>query len=140
MTGTTEPQPDLRLPRVLVVDDEPPIRELLSMVCAHEGWDVVTAGAGEPAITEARATRPDVVLLDRMLPDLDGLEVLRRLRADAPALPVVLVTARDSAEDRAEALAAGVTGYVGKPFALTDLVATVRRALDPSTAAQFTCR
>ena len=114
--------------RVLVVDDEPAIRELLAMVCAYEGWAVRTAGAGEAALSEIGADPPDVVLLDRMLPDLDGLTVLRRIHASSPALPVIMVTARDSAEDRAALLAAGATGYVTKPFGVAALTDEVRRA------------
>src|SRR3954447_8248585 len=79
--------------RVLVVDDEPAIRELLSMICAYEGWDVRTAGTGEAGLGAVRADPPDVVLLDRMLPDLDGLTVLRGIRDSSPAVPVIMVTA-----------------------------------------------
>ncbi|NYJ08182.1 response regulator transcription factor [Petropleomorpha daqingensis] len=114
--------------RVLVVDDEPAIRELLAMVCAYEGWDVRTAGTGEAALRAVRERAPDVVLLDAMLPDLDGLTVLRRIRASSPALPVIMVTARDSAEDRAALFGAGATGYVTKPFAVAALTEQVRRA------------
>jgi two-component system OmpR family response regulator len=114
--------------RVLVVDDEPAIRELLAMVCAYEGWDVRTAAAGEAALSAIGADPPDVVLLDRMLPDLDGLTVLRRIHASSPALPVIMVTARDSAEDRAALFAAGATGYVTKPFGVAALTDEVRRA------------
>jgi two-component system OmpR family response regulator len=117
---------------VLVVDDEAAIRELLTMVCAYEGWDVVAVDAGEPALTSAAGRRPDVVLLDRMLPDMDGLEVLRRLHREMPALPVVLVTALDSEQDRAAARAAGAVAYLPKPFGLLDLTETVRRALAAS--------
>jgi len=114
--------------RVLVVDDEPAIRELLAMVCAYEGWDVRTAATGEAALRAVRADPPDVVLLDRMLPDLDGLTVLRRIHASSPALPVIMVTARDSAEDRAALFAAGATGFVTKPFGVAALTDEVRRA------------
>jgi two-component system OmpR family response regulator len=117
-------------PRVLVVDDEAALRELMTMVCAYEGWDVVAVEAGEPAIAAALARRPDVVLLDRMLPDMDGLEVLRRMHGEIPGLPVVLVTALDSAEDRATARAAGAVAYLPKPFGLLDLTDSVRRALE----------
>jgi two-component system OmpR family response regulator len=114
--------------RVLVVDDEPAIRELLAMVCAYEGWDVRTAEAGEPALRAVREQPPDVVLLDMMLPDLDGLTVLRRMHASSPALPVIMVSARDSLEDRAALLAAGAVGYVTKPFGVAALTDEVRRA------------
>jgi two-component system OmpR family response regulator len=114
--------------RVLVVDDEPAIRELLAMVCAYEGWDVRTAATGEAALGAVRADPPDVVLLDRMLPDLDGLTVLRGIRDSSPAVPVIMVTARDAGEDRAALLAAGATGYVTKPFGVAALADEVRRA------------
>jgi two-component system, OmpR family, response regulator len=114
--------------RILVVDDEPAIRELLSMICAYEGWDVRTADAGEAALHAVWTDPPDVVLLDVMLPDLDGLTVLRRIHTSVPALPVIMVTARDSAADRAALLAAGAAGYVTKPFGVTALTDEVRRA------------
>jgi two-component system OmpR family response regulator len=120
--------------RVLVVDDESAIRELLAMICAYEGWDVRTAGAGEPALQTAREWPPDVVLLDRMLPDLDGLTVLRRLHTEFPRLPVIMVTARDSAHDRAALLTAGAAGYVTKPFGVAALTDEVRRALGAAPA------
>jgi two-component system OmpR family response regulator len=122
------PDPAAPVRRVLVVDDEPAIRELLAMVCAYEGWDVRTAATGEAALGAVRADPPDVVLLDRMLPDLDGLTVLRGIRDSSPAVPVIMVTARDSAEDRADLLAAGATGYVTKPFGVAALADEVRRA------------
>jgi two-component system OmpR family response regulator len=133
VTAASDPAAPVR--RVLVVDDEPAIRELLAMVCAYEGWEVRTAEAGEPALSEARARPPDVVLLDVMLPDLDGLTVLRRLHAAFPALPVIMVTARDSAQDRAALFAAGAAGYVTKPFGVTALTDEVRRALSRAQAA-----
>jgi two-component system OmpR family response regulator len=122
------PDPAAPVRRVLVVDDEPAIRELLAMVCAYEGWDVTTAATGEAALGAVRADPPDVVLLDRMLPDLDGLAVLRGIRDSSPAVPVIMVTARDSAEDRAALLAAGATGYVTKPFGVAALADEIRRA------------
>jgi two-component system OmpR family response regulator len=123
--------PDAGVParRVLVVDDEPAIRELLSMICVYEGWDVATADAGETALREVRAQPPDVVLLDMMLPDADGLTLLRQLHAELPHLPVIMVTARDSARDRAALLAAGAAGYVTKPFGIPALTGEIRRVL-----------
>ena len=120
--------PAVPVRRVLVVDDEPAIRELLAMVCTYEGWDVRTAATGEAALSAVRADPPDVVLLDRMLPDLDGLTVLRRIHASSPAPPVIMVTARDSAEDRAALFAAGATGFVTKPCGVAALTDEGRRA------------
>jgi two-component system OmpR family response regulator len=127
-----EPGPggDARLiPQVLVVDDDPSIRELLAMVCAYEGWEVRTADAGRAGIGSALERPPDVVLLDMMLPDMDGLEVLRRLQAELPRTAVVVVSARDSAQARAAAQDAGGAGYVTKPFGVAELTDTVRRLL-----------
>jgi two-component system, OmpR family, response regulator len=121
--------PDPAPPRLLVVDDEPAIRELLFLALRFEGWAVRTAEDGAGAVRTAREFSPDVVLLDVMLPDMDGFEVLRRLRAEAPRLPVVFVTARDAPADRAAGLAAGGDDYVTKPFGLDDVVTRLRRLL-----------
>ena len=128
------PEPAAPVRRVLVVDDEDAIRELLAMICAYEGWEVRTAATGAAALSAVRAEAPDVVLLDLMLPDVDGLTVLRRIRADLPALPVVMVTARDSAADRAALLAAGATGLVPKPFGVAALTGEVRRVAGAAAA------
>src|SRR5215472_6389105 len=86
--------------RVLVVDDEPSLAELLASVLRYEGWTVRTAGTGADAVRTAREFRPDAVVLDIMLPDFNGLEVMRRLRADVPQVCVLFLTARDAVEDR----------------------------------------
>jgi two-component system OmpR family response regulator len=122
-------RPDGSALRVLVVDDEPSICELLSMALRYEGWDVRTASDGTAAVTTAREFRPDAVVLDVMLPDMDGLEVLRRLRADAPLVPVVFLTARDAVEDRIAGLTAGGDDYVTKPFSLEEVAARLRGLL-----------
>jgi two-component system, OmpR family, response regulator len=114
-------------PRVLVVDDEPAIAELLSLALEYEGWDVCAAESGTAAVELARSFRPDAVLLDRMLPDLDGFEVLRRLRVDSPGLPVVFVTARDGDGDRIAGLTARGDDCVPKPFSLEEVAASLRR-------------
>src|ERR1700710_2714232 len=124
-------QPELQRPgggpvRALVVDDEPTLAELLSMALRYEAWDVRTAGDGLTALRVARDFKPDVVVLDVMLPDLDGLEVLRRLHADQPALPVLFLTAKDAVEDRVAGLTAGGDDYVTKPFSIEALVARLR--------------
>jgi two-component system OmpR family response regulator len=113
-------------PRVLVVDDEATLAELLSMTLRYEGWEVSTAGDGRSAVRAARRFRPDAVVLDVMLPDIDGLEVLRRLRGEAPDVPVLFLTARDSVEDRIVGLTAGGDDYVTKPFSLEEVVARLR--------------
>jgi two-component system OmpR family response regulator len=115
--------------RVLVVDDEASLSELLSMALRYEGWDVRTAADGAAAVRTAREHRPDAVVLDVMLPDFDGLEVLRRLRAEAPEVPVLFLTARDAVEDRVAGLTAGGDDYVTKPFSLEELVARLRGLL-----------
>jgi two-component system OmpR family response regulator len=114
--------------RVLVVDDEPSIRELLALALGYEGWDVRTAQDGAEAVEVTRQFRPDAVLLDVMLPDQSGLEVIGRLRAEAPGLPVVFVTARDG-EDRIAGLTAGGDDYITKPFRLEDVTARLGNLL-----------
>ena len=115
--------------RVLVVDDEPNIAELVRMALRYEGWEVDVAHNGTKAVTTAKANRPDAVVLDMMLPDIDGMETLRRLRGHLPDIPVVFLTARDSVEDRVAGLTAGGDDYVTKPFSLEELVARVRALL-----------
>ncbi|MGY1808817.1 response regulator [Blastococcus sp. SYSU D00669] len=116
--------------RLLVVDDEPAIRELLSLALRYEGWAVSTAASGAEAVAVACDVRPDAVLLDVMLPDLDGFTVLQHLRAEQPLLPVVFVTARDDDADRRAGLAAGADDYLTKPFRLDDVTARLRRLLE----------
>jgi two-component system, OmpR family, response regulator len=112
--------------RVLVVDDEPNLTELLSMALRYEGWDVRTAGTGMAAVRAAREFGPEAVALDMMLPDFDGLEVLRRMRAHHPNIPVLFLTAKDAVEDRVAGLTAGGDDYVTKPFSLEEVVARLR--------------
>ena len=112
--------------RALVVDDEPSLGELLSTVLRYEGWQVESALTGHAAIRTARSFDPDVILLDVMLPDLGGLEVLRRIRATHPNVPVLFLTAKDSVEDRVAGLTAGGDDYVTKPFSLEEVVARLR--------------
>jgi two-component system, OmpR family, response regulator len=112
--------------RVLVVDDEPTLTDLMSMALRYEGCEVRTAADGLAAVRAAREVRPDVVVLDVMLPDMDGLEVLRRLRADVPDVPVLFLTAKDAVEDRLAGLTAGGDDYVTKPFSLEEVIARLR--------------
>ena len=115
--------------RVLVVDDEPSLAELLSSVLRYEGWSVQTAGSGAEAVKAGREFRPDAVVLDIMLPDFDGVEVLRRLRAEHPGVCVLFLTARDAVEDRVAGLTAGGDDYVTKPFSLEEVLARLRGLL-----------
>ena len=121
--------------RVLVVDDESTLSELLSMALRYEGWEVRAAADGLSAVRTAREFRPDAVVLDVMLPDIDGLEVLRRLRAESPLVPVLFLTARDAVEDRIAGITAGGDDYVTKPFSLEEVVARLRGLLRRTGAA-----
>jgi two-component system OmpR family response regulator len=122
-------RPDGSPVRVLVVDDEASLAEVLASVLRFEGWEVRTAGDGAGAIRTARELRPDAVLLDVMLPDMGGLEVLRRLRADNPSVCVLFLTARDAVEDRIAGITAGGDDYVTKPFSLEEVLARLRGLL-----------
>ena len=122
-------RPDGTPIRVLVVDDEPSLAEVLASVLTYEGWVVRTAGDGATAVQVARDLEPDAVVLDVMLPDIDGLEVLRRLRTVQPAVCVLFLTARDSVEDRIAGLTAGGDDYVTKPFSLEEVLARLRGLL-----------
>jgi two-component system OmpR family response regulator len=119
-------RPDGQAVRVLVVDDESTLAELMSMALRMETWEVRTALDGTSAVRTAREFRPDAVVLDVMLPDFDGLEVLRRLRAEQPNLPVLFLTAKDAVEDRIAGLTAGGDDYVTKPFSLEEVVLRLR--------------
>lgn len=114
---------------VLVVDDEPVLAEMVSMALRYEGWNITTAQDGASAIVAARAARPDVVVLDVMLPDMSGLEVLHKLRRENPRLPVLLLTAKDAVEDRIAGLTAGGDDYVTKPFSIEEVVLRLRALL-----------
>jgi len=116
-------------PRILVVDDEPYITDLLAAALRFEGFDVEVADTGAGAIGAARSTRTDLILLDVMLPDLEGTEVCRRLRADGVETPVLFLTARDATEDKVAGLTVGADDYVTKPFSLDELVARIHAVL-----------
>jgi two-component system OmpR family response regulator len=115
--------------RVLVVDDEPYITDLVSTALRYVGFDVTTAATGRQALTAAADFRPELIVLDVMLPDYDGFEVTRRLRADGLRIPVVFLTARDGTEDKVNGLTIGGDDYVTKPFSLEELIARVRAVL-----------
>ncbi|KOG13658.1 response regulator transcription factor [Streptomyces wedmorensis] len=122
--------------RVLVVDDEASLAELLSMALRYEGWQVRSAGDGALALRTVREFRPDVVILDIMLPDVDGLSLLGRIRRELPDVPVLFLTAKDAVEDRIAGLTAGGDDYVTKPFSLEEVVARLRGLIRRSGAAQ----
>ena len=122
--------------RVLVVDDEATLAELVTMALRYEGWEVRSAGTGIAAVRLAKEFRPDVVVLDVMLPDMSGLDVLHRLRENAPNLPVLFLTAKDAVEDRIAGLTAGGDDYVTKPFSLEEVVLRLRALLRRTRAAE----
>ena len=115
--------------RALVVDDEPLLGDLLSTALRYEGWQVESALSGRAAIKAAASLNPDVVVLDIMLPDMSGLDVLHRLRESSPLVPVLFLTAKDAVEDRIAGLTAGGDDYVTKPFSLEEVVARLRALL-----------
>ncbi len=118
-----------RIPQVLVVDDEPNIRELVQVALKFHGCAVSTAANGADALRLAESSRPDLIVLDVVLPDLDGFEVCRRLRARGNEVPVIFLTARDTSSDTVTGLALGGDDYVTKPFSVEALVARVRAVL-----------
>lgn len=129
-----EPRALLRHPdgspiRILVVDDERTLTDLLQMALRYEGWDVRTASNGQQALSTAREFKPDAVVLDIMLPDIDGLQVLSRMRENGGETPVLFLTAKDALDDRIAGLTAGGDDYVTKPFSLEELVARLRSLL-----------
>jgi two-component system, OmpR family, response regulator len=115
--------------RVLVVDDERSIVDAVATALRYEGFQVEEAGTGREALKAAETQRPDLIVLDIMLPDLDGLEVTRRLRQGGLRVPVLFLTARDSTEDKVSGLTVGGDDYVTKPFSLSEVVARVRAIL-----------
>jgi two-component system OmpR family response regulator len=117
------------IPRVLVVDDEPNIRELVQVALNFHGCMVLTAASGKAALRDAETAEPDLIVLDVMLPDLDGFEVCRRLRARGNDVPIIFLTARDTSSDTVQGLALGGDDYVTKPFSVEALVARIRAVL-----------
>lgn len=115
--------------RVLVVDDEQSLAEVLASVLRLEGWVARTASTGQAAVRAAREMSPDAVILDMMLPDFDGLEVLRRIREIDSAVCVLFLTARNSVDDRIAGITAGGDDYVAKPFSLEEVLARLRGML-----------
>jgi DNA-binding response OmpR family regulator len=119
----------LALHRILVIDDDPSVTSVLKRGLAYEGFAVDTAASGSDGLTVARERAPDLVILDIMMPGMDGLEVLRRLRAADAQLPVLLLTAKDAPSDEVLGLQAGADDYIVKPFTFEVLLARVRTAL-----------
>ncbi|MGW5719935.1 response regulator transcription factor [Amycolatopsis sp. NPDC003865] len=115
--------------RLLVVDDEPTVRELLSAALRFAGFRVTSAATAREAVAAATGEPPDLVLLDVMLPDLDGFEVVRRLREQHRTVPVLFLTARDGQADKVTGLSLGADDYVTKPFDLAELIARIRAIL-----------
>ena len=121
--------------RLLVVDDEENLRSMLCAALQHHGFDVVTAVDGAEALATIATERPDLVVLDVMMPGLDGFEVCRRMRADQDLTPVLFLTARDGTEDKVRGLKLGADDYLEKPFSLEELVARIEAILRRSGAA-----
>jgi DNA-binding response OmpR family regulator len=122
----------LGVPRLLVIDDEPKLRQSLAEGLRLEDWDVVTAGSGSEALRLVDATHFELLLIDWMLPDCDGLEVVRRVREHDPDVKILMVSARSAHADQAQAFAHGVTDYLTKPFAFDELLARCRALLEPA--------
>jgi two-component system, OmpR family, response regulator len=118
-----------QIPRVLVVDDEPNIRELVQVALKFHGCAVTTGATGGDALRLASADQPDLIVLDVMLPDIDGFEVCRRLRAGGNEVPIIFLTARDTTSDSIRGLALGGDDYITKPFSVEALAARVRAVL-----------
>jgi len=112
--------------RILVVDDEPSIVDVISMALRHHGFSVETAGNGKEALAEVRHWRPHVMVLDVMLPDMEGFEVARRLSAEHAEVPILFLSARDTTADKVRGLTTGGDDYVTKPFSLEELIARLR--------------
>lgn len=121
---------------IVVVDDEPSIRELLVASLHFAGFDVATAASGSEAIEVIEKTQPDLIVLDVMLPDIDGFTVTRRIRQEGIGAPVLFLTARDDTQDKVMGLTVGGDDYVTKPFSLEEVVARIRAILRRTHATQ----
>ncbi|MEB3022248.1 response regulator transcription factor [[Mycobacterium] crassicus] len=122
-------RPDGSPIRVLLVDDEPALTNLVTMALHYEGWVVDVAHNGRDAVTKFHSGAPDLLVLDIMLPDIDGLQILQRVRESDPYTPTLFLTARDSVTDRVTGLTSGADDYMTKPFSLEELVARLRGLL-----------
>jgi len=122
--------------RILVVDDEPNIVDVVAMALRYQGFNVATAANGAEALNQVNAYRPHLIVLDVMLPDMDGFNVAERLGAQRAGVPIIFLTARDSTEDKIRGLTTGGDDYVTKPFSLEELVARIRTILRRTGAAE----
>jgi two-component system OmpR family response regulator len=122
--------------RVLVVDDEPNIADVVTMALRYQGFAVESAGTGRDAIAAVGSFRPHLIVLDVMLPDMEGFEVARRLGAQQARVPIVFLTARDATDDKIRGLTIGGDDYVTKPFSLEELIARIRTILRRSGLAE----
>ena len=122
--------------RVLVVDDEPNIVDVISMALKFQGFAVEAAGTGQEAISQVAEFKPDLILLDVMLPDMEGFDVAKRLGAAHSRVPIIFLTARDATDDKVRGLTLGGDDYVTKPFSLEELVARIRSILRRSGLAE----
>ncbi len=128
-SGAAAAAREAREARLLVVDDEPTILELLSGSLRFAGFEVMTATTGAEAVRAAASSRPDLILLDVMMPDGDGFEVVRQIRAGGAAVPVIFLTARSAVRERVTGLTLGGDDYVTKPFSLDEVLARIRAVL-----------
>jgi len=122
-------------PRVLVVDDEPNIVDVIAMALRFQGFAVEPAGSGQAALAAVGEFKPDLIVLDVMLPDMEGFEVAERLGAERATVPIIFLTAREATEDKLRGLTTGGDDYVTKPFSLEELVARIRVVL-PAAAGE----
>jgi two-component system, OmpR family, response regulator len=122
--------------RILVVDDEPNIADVVSMALRFQGFEVETAGTGTDAISAVTSFRPHLIVLDIMLPDMEGFDVAQRLGAQRARVPIIFLTARDATDDKIRGLTLGGDDYVTKPFSLEELVARIRAILRRSGLAE----
>ena len=116
-------------PRVLVVDDEPNIVDVITMALRYQGFEAASAATGQEALAAVESFRPQVMILDVMLPDMEGFEVAERLGAERGQVPIIFLTARDATEDKIRGLTIGGDDYVTKPFSLEELIARIRTVL-----------
>jgi two-component system OmpR family response regulator len=122
--------------RILVVDDEPNIVDVIAMALRFHGFEIESAGTGAGAIAAVGSFKPDLIVLDVMLPDMDGFDVARRLGAERARVPIIFLTARDATEDKVRGLTVGGDDYVTKPFSLEELVARIRSVMRRTGSAE----